>query len=155
MPSAPQTAKPHKSVVELIEDVGDQLDVPFALNLAKRLNFLVEASREEYPDQEPISPQSLQDFVNFLQESDNLACPEVVLTPNGNIRSQWKKSRNQHFAVEYLGNRNVRFVVFAPDQNYPDKITRVSGQTSLDSLMNHVIQFGVLSWSTIKIELAA
>lgn len=155
LPNTSQTVKPHKSVVELIGDVRDQLDVPFVFNLAKRLDFLVEASQEEYPDQEPISPQSLQDFVNFLLEPNNLSCPEVVLTPNGNIRSQWKKSRNQHFAVEYLGNRNVRFVVFAPDQNDLDKITRVSGQTSLDSLIDNVKPYGVLSWSTLEIELAA
>ncbi len=146
-PSISQEAAPPKdSTVELISNVITQLKVPFARRLAKRLDYLVEASREEYPHQAPMVPESLRDFINYLQSIPNVRYPSVVLTTNGNIRLEWRKARNHHFAVEFLGDGNVRFVVFAQDPKHPERTTRVSGLTSADSLLSIVQPYGVFDW---------
>ncbi|MCI0558234.1 MAG: hypothetical protein MN733_07040 [Nitrososphaera sp.] len=99
-------------------------------------------------DQAPISPQSLQDFIEFFQFIPSLVYPNVVLTREGNIRAEWSRARNQYFAGEFMGDGNVRFVVFAPDPKHPEKTTRVSGLTSADSLMELVRPYGVLDWAS-------
>jgi hypothetical protein len=146
--SSRRPALQRSSTVELISYVRERLDVPFAQRLAKRLDYLVETSQEEYPHQAPMVPQSLQDFIDYLQSVPNLTYPNVVLTPNGNIRAEWHKARNNHFAVEFIGDGDVRFVVFAPDLKHPEKTTRVSGLTSTDSLMPAVQPYGVLDWAS-------
>lgn len=149
-PSRSQGPDLHQlSLGELIVYVEDQLKVPFNVRLARRLDQLVEMSREDFPYQAPILPQSLQDFIDFLQSAPNLAYPDVVLTPHGNIRTEWRKGRNQHFAVEFMGEGEVRFVVFAPDAKHSEKITRVSGLTSVDSLMDLTSAYGVLEWASL------
>lgn len=150
-PSRSQGPDPHRlSLGDLIVYVKEQLKVPFSERLAKRLDHLVETSREDFPYQAPILPQSLQDFIDFLQSVPNLAYPNVVLTPDGNIRTEWRKARNQHFAVEFMGEGDVRFVVFAPDSKRFEKTTRVSGLTSVDSLMDLARPYGVLNWASLR-----
>lgn len=148
-PSRPQERFANQpSTVGLICYVRERMKPPFAKRLAKRLEFLVEVSQEEYPHQAPITPQSLQDFVRYLQSVPNLVYPDVVLTLNGNIRAQWREAKTRHFAVEFLGEDDVRFVVFAPDPKHPGKTTRVSGLSSVDSLMELVRPYGVLGWAS-------
>jgi len=134
------------SVAELILNVRERSKSPFAERLARRLDQLVETSREEYPYQAPLSPQSLRDFIDFLQSVPNPAYPNVVLTPNGNIRAEWRKTPRQHFGVEFLGDSNVRFVVFAQDPKHPERTTRVSGLTSADNLLSIVQPYRVFDW---------
>lgn len=149
-PSRPQERFANQpSTVGLICYVRERLKLLFAKRLAKRLEFLVEASQEEYPHQAPITPQSLQDFVRYLQSVPNLVYPDVVLTPNGNIRAQWRDAKTRHLAVEFLGQDDVRFVVFAPDPKHPGKTTRVSGLTSVDSLMELVHPYRVFGWAAV------
>lgn len=149
-PSRSQGPDPHRlSLGDLIVYVKEQLKVPFNEQLARRLDQLVETSREDFPYQAPILPQSLQDFIDFLQSVPNLAYPDVVLTPHGNIRTEWRKARNQYFAVEFMGEGDVRFVVFAPDSKHFEKITRISGLTSVDSLMDLTGAYGVPEWASL------
>lgn len=150
-PSHSQGPDPHRlSLGELIVYVREQLKVPFNEQLARRLDQLVETSREDFPYQAPILPQSLQDFIDFLQSAPNMAYPDVVLTPHGNIRTEWRKARNQYFAVEFMGEGDVRFVVFAPDSRHFEKITRISGLTSVDSLMDLARPYSVLDWASLR-----
>ena len=111
-----------------------------------RIQFLFEASKEEYPAEVAILPDSLKNFVGFLQTEPDLKYPDVVLSPSKNIRAQWRTAPNRHFAVEFLPTGDAHFVIFSPDPKHPDKTNRMSGLVSVDSLMQTAQPHGILSW---------
>lgn len=143
------------SVAELILSVKEGLQAAFAERLANRLHYLASISEEEYPQQAPISPQSLEDFVAFLRSTPNLVYPSVVLAPCGNIQAEWRRGKNRHFAVEFVGNDDVHFVVFAPDPKDPYKTIRASGMATVASLTDIVRPYDVESWATASTNRAA
>ncbi|MDP2645947.1 MAG: hypothetical protein Q8P24_13490 [Desulfobacterales bacterium] len=135
-----------EKVNEIVKFLNVQLNIPFAKKLAGRIQFLIEASKGEYPDEVAISPESLKNFVSFLQAETNLKYPDVVLSPSKNIRAQWRSAPNRHFAVEFLPTGDAHFVIFTPNLKHPDKTNRMSGILSVDSLMPTAQPLGVLSW---------
>ena len=155
-PSHSRRPSPQQSsVAELIFSVKEGLQAAFAERLAKRLHYLASISEEEYPQQAPISPQSLEDFVTFLRSTPNLLYPGVVLTPSGNIQAEWRKGKNRHFAVQFVGSGDVHFVVFAPGPKDPYKTIRASGIVTVASLMDIVRPYDVESWATASTRRAA
>jgi hypothetical protein len=148
-PSQSEQPSPRQpSVAELILNVKERFRAEFAERLANRLDYLAKISQEEYPEQASIAPESLQDVVAFLESTPKLVYAGVVLTPSGNIQAEWRKGKNRHFAVEFLGNGDVHFVVFAPDPKDPYKTIRASGMATVASLMDIVRPYGVDSWAT-------
>ncbi|MGH8566174.1 MAG: hypothetical protein ACREXW_19665 [Gammaproteobacteria bacterium] len=149
LPSQSEQPSPRQlSVAELILHVREQVKAEFAERLAKRLDYLAKISQEGFPEQAPIAPESLQDFVAFLESTSKLVYPGVVLTPSGNIQAEWRKGKNRHFAVEFVGNGDVHFVVFAPDPKDPYKTIRASGMATVASLTDIVRPYGVDHWAT-------
>jgi hypothetical protein len=112
------------------------------------LHILLEISRDEQPDQAPPALASVRDLIAFLADHPELAYPGVVLTQEGNVRIQWRRTRGEHFAVEFVGDGDVRFVIFAPDPSRPDKTARVSGSATVDSLMRLAEPYDVLRWAS-------
>ena len=135
-------------VQEIISYVRGHLKVDFARQLADRLEFLLEAASEEYPEEVAILPESLRNFVSFLQSAPDLKYPDVMLTPSRNIRAQWRTAPNRHFAVDFSATGNAQFVVFSPDPNHPESTIRLTGLVSIDSLIETVRPHAVLSWSS-------
>ena len=150
-----QLSRRQPSVAELILHVRKQFKAELAERLAKRLDYLGRISEEEYPEQAPIAPESLQDFVAFLESTPKLVYPGVVLTPSGNIQAEWRKGKNRHFAIEFVGSGDVHFVVFAPDPKEPYKTIRASGMATVASLTDIVRPYGVESWATASTRRAA
>ena len=138
----------NEKVFEIIEHVRHQLNLNFNHRLSDRLNFLFEASKEEDPDDMAIAPDSLKHFIGFIQSVPHLKYPDLVLSPSKNIRALWRTGPNRHFAVEFLTTGDVYFVIFSPDQKHPEKIIRLSGQVSVDSLMETAQPHGVITWSS-------
>ena len=137
-----------EKALRVISYIRDQLDADFAQQLANRLKFLFEVSQEENPDEIAIMSESLSNFVAFLQSETHLKYPNVVLSPSNNIRAQWRTAPNRHFAVEFLNTGDAHFVIFSPDPIHSEKTVRLSGITSIDSLMEIVRPYGVLGWSS-------
>jgi len=137
-----------KKIRKLINYVRDESKIQFAEELAARLNFLHEVAKEEDPDEVPISPESLSNFIGFLQNTPNLRYPSVVLTPSNEISAQWRTAPNRHFAVVFLPTGETRFVIFTPNPGDPDKTDRLSGITSVDSLMETAQPHRVLEWAS-------
>ena len=137
-----------KKVLNITSYIRDQSNICFAHRLANRLEFLVEASKEEHPDEVAILPDSLRNFVRFLQSAINLNYPDVVLSPSKHIRAQWRAGPNRHFAAEFLTTGDANFVIFSPDPKHPEKTIRLSGLVSVDSLIDTVEPHGVLAWSS-------
>jgi len=136
-----------EKLLEIISHIRSHSNICFAQQLADRLMFLVEVAKEEHPHEVAILPESLRNFVSFLQLQTNLNYPDVVLSPSKNIRVQWRTAPNRHFAVEFLRTGEAHFVIFSPDPRHPERTIRLSGIVSLDSLMEAVQPHGVLSWS--------
>ncbi|MCK4728549.1 MAG: hypothetical protein KAT27_06480, partial [Desulfobacterales bacterium] len=137
-----------EKIRKLINYVRDESKIQFAEELAARLNFLYEVAKEEDPDEVPISPESLSNFIGFLQNTPNLRYPSVVLTPSNEISAQWRTAPNRHFAVVFLPTGETRFVIFTPNPGDPDKTDRLSGMTSVDSLMETAQPHRVLDWAS-------
>jgi len=137
-----------EKIRKLINYVRDESKIQFAEELAARLNFLYEVAKEEDPDEVPISPESLSNFIGFLQNTPNLRYPSIVLTPSNEISAQWRTAPNRHFAVLFLPTGEVRFVIFTPNPGDPDKTDRLSGITSVDSLMETAQPHRVLDWAS-------
>lgn len=123
------------------------IDASLLRKITKRLSFLEKTSRQEQPNQTPMSESSLLCFIYFLILIPNLKYPDIVLTPSGQISAQWRESRAKHFALRFLENGSVVYVIFAPDPNYPEKTIRCSGECSVDSLMKIVHPYGVMEWT--------
>ena len=151
-PTQPSVQK-EISIAELIAKIRTNHDIRFGNQLAARLEYLIDISREEFPHQEPISPQSLRDFISFINSFPDIIFPALVLTPQGNIRAEWTIARNKHFAVEYLGNSDTSYVIFAPDKKKPYKTNRSSGLSTIDNLEDIIKLYGVFNWfkTTVKL----
>jgi hypothetical protein len=109
--------------------------------LSARLIDLHKLSRDEYPEQEYPVLASVLDLIIFLTRNQELAFPSVVLTPSGNVRAEWNRRRGEHFALAFLGDNIVQYVIFAPD------FETTSGLASLDSIMQIAEPYGVLRWA--------
>lgn len=149
------TDDPEISLSDLITRFRQLPKIDFAERIAIRLNYLLEVSREEQPEQAPPAAASLQGFLAFLFKNPDLAYPDLVLTPDGNVRAQWRRGPRQHFAVEFLEDEDVRFVIFAPDPKHPYKTARVSGTATVDSVMGQARYYQVLDWARAASESTA
>lgn len=145
LPIDPRIEK-RTSIAEWIDFIKELPDIQYSKHLAERIEYLISVSEEDFPEQEPMACPSLCDFVNFIVSHKNINYPDVILTYTGNIRSQWRKASNKHFAVEFMGDGNISFVIFAPDSDLPYKTNRVAGETTIESLFKIVEPYGVFNW---------
>ena len=121
--------------------------LPYRERLAWRLDLLLEALGEEGEEWQEGSPESLRQMLLFLQEVPDFRCPTVTVTPSATFRAQWQAGQDQHFAVDFLPDGQVRFVVFAPDPHHPDRVQRVSGVVSRADVMRAIEPYKVHRWA--------
>ena len=136
-----------EKINKLIDYVRDDSKIQFASELAVKLTYLNEIVNED-PDEDPISFDSMRNFISFLQNTENLKCPNVALTPSNEIHAQWRTAPNRHFAAVFLPTNKTRFVIFSPNSRNPEMIDRISGLTSVDSLLEKIQPHKVLEWAS-------
>lgn len=124
------------------------LDLRFGERLFARLQFLFECSKEEDPEQIAISPHSLNGFLAFLKAlaAHDLTYPDIVLSPTKNVRAQWQSGMNKRIVIEFLGNKRVQFVIFRPDSNDAQNPIRLSGFSSVESMMAEIVMLNKVEW---------
>ena len=115
--------------------------------LSVKLNILKDLVNED-PDEDSISIDSMRNFISFLQNTTNLKCPNVALTPSNEIRAHWRKEPNRLFAVVFLATGEVQFVIFAPNSKDPEMIDRISGLSSVQLLLATIKQYKVFEWAS-------
>ncbi len=115
--------------------------------LARRLEFLLEAMEEEGEPWMQHSPESLRKMLLFLESASDLRYPTVTVTPSATFRAEWKRDPNRHFAVDFLADGQVRFVVFSPDPRHPDRVQRVSGIASWENVLDVLEPYKVRHWA--------
>ena len=99
----------------------------------------------------PFSTESMKDLITFLTEHQELALPSVVLTPAGHVRAQWRRRRGEHFALAFLGDNLVLYVIFAPDRENLGNTLTASGTATVDTIMQIAEPYGVLRWASAPI----
>lgn len=139
----PDEDKINRSLVS----VRRNTNISYAQRLADRLRVLYESVLED-PDEGPIPPDSLIYFLYFLSETPRLRYPDVSLTQANEIRAQWSTAPNRHFAVSFSSTGDARFVIFKPNSNDPDRIDRLSGITSIATLIETTRPYRVLEWTS-------
>ncbi len=115
--------------------------------LARRLEFLLQAMEEEGETWAAESPESLRRMLLFLESVPDFRCPTITVTPSATFRAQWTEGVNAHFALDYLADGRVRFVVFSPDPHHPQRAQRLSGMTGWENVMEIVGPFRVNRWT--------
>ena len=136
-----------EKIKKLIDYVREGSKIQFAHDLAIKLNFLNEVVNED-PDEDSISIDSMRNFISFLQNTTNLKCPNLALTPSNEIHAQWRTAPNRHFAAVFLPTGETRFVIFTPNSKDPEMTDRISGLTSADSLLETIQPHKVLEWAS-------
>jgi hypothetical protein len=125
-----------------------EIDLDFGERFFARLQFLFECSKEEDPDQIAISPYSLTDLVVFFQSlaTSALIYPDIVLSPAKNVGVQWQGGVSRRIVIEFLGNGRIQFVIFRPDPNDSKNPIRMSGFSSVRSLLEEIILQNRVDW---------
>ena len=96
-----------------------------------RVVYLSEVALEE-EEQKPLSSNSYLGLVSFLNRIYDLSpVPVLVLTYEGNIVAEWRRSPNEKLVLQFLDSFNLKFVFFYPDSYNPTKILRISGNGSV------------------------
>ena len=136
-----------EKIKKLIDFVREGSKIHFGHELAVKLNFLNEVVNED-PDEDSISIDSMRNFISFLQNTANLKCPNVALTPSNEIHAQWRTAPNRHFAAVFLSTGETRFVIFTQNSKDPEMIDRISGLTSVATLLETIHPHKVLEWAS-------
>lgn len=141
----PQT--PEGRIRQEIEKLRAGSPLVYHERLARRLEFLLQAMEEEGEAWGADSSESLRKMLQFLQSVPSFQYPTVTVTPSATFRAQWTAETNAHFALDFLADGQVRFVVFCPDPHHPDRVQRLGGMTSSESVTEIVGPFRVNRWT--------
>ncbi|MBU4268584.1 MAG: hypothetical protein KJ808_07010 [Acidobacteria bacterium] len=111
----------------------------FKDKLADRLEILAEDSCDEFYEDYNLSVGSLKNFLTFLTSEIKIKYPKLSLTPENNIYASWPSGNDYLVSVNFLDGNDVRYVFFYQNDKHPEKIDRVSGMTTTDSLISILI----------------
>lgn len=87
-----------------------------------------------------INEASERDFWSFIMSMPFAREAELVLLDNGNLRAIWDDENGNHFGLQFLGERELQYVIFRHRKGY-HKISRVAGRDTFDSVKRQVRTF--------------
>ena len=97
------------------------------------------ALEEAGEGQLPLSDGSRRELFGFLRDLAarglNMT-PGLVLTYEGNIRAEWRRSPEERLALEFPGRDRLGFVFFRPDPDSPGKVLRTSGEEAASRFLD-------------------
>ncbi len=124
------------------------ITAPFSERLVARLRVLAQVPEE--PGEQSMSPESLRHFLSFLVEwlrdIPDLKYPEIAVSFAGNIGLEWHGPQGELLGIEFLPNGDTRFVIFARNARYPDRLERLPGIASMGRLRQIIDLFEVHFW---------
>lgn len=129
----------------LLFQLKTSISVPHLGRIAKQLDALLFAAKEEDSSKIGINADSLQSFFAFLRLYNELKCPFISLTPDDNIYASWRDA-SRVFSVHFLADQNTRFVIFKPNYLHPDRKIRIAGTATIDVLKTVVSPHNVWDW---------
>ena len=138
---------PKQRIREQVKALRKASRLPYREHLGRRLDFLLRAFDEEEEPWAEESPESLRQMLLFLEALPDFQCPTVTVTPAATFRAQWRADPAKHFAVDFVPDGQVRFVVFAPDPGHPERVERVSGIVGAATAMKAIETYQVHRWA--------
>jgi len=133
-------------VQELIFRIKTSRSISYRESLANRILALFKDAKEEDPDCIGIATESFRNFYNFIHLHTNIKCPIISLTPEYNIYASWRGEQNRVFSIHFLPNADVRFVMFKPNDRYPERKIRISGLATTDIIMETLTPYYLEDW---------
>jgi hypothetical protein len=97
---------------------------------------------ESYSEGFPFSEASLTDFLAFQRENSPRKRPAIFVNDHGNIRAVWRTGEEQ-IGLQFLGNREVQFVVFSTRPRSKSSINRFAGNIGQDDVMGFARAAGI------------
>ncbi len=108
--------------------------------VADRLSYLRSLSDDD-PDETPIDVESLRAMALFLMSERQLPDPQIGITPDGLMQTEWRTPPNGILAMEFLPSGSIRFAaVSAPAQPGVDRLS-VNGTLPKDEALAAVRPF--------------
>lgn len=133
----------------LVARIRQNAAIFHADRIAQRLDQLWKMSEMEEPDICVISSDSLRSFERFSNLYPRMRYPDITLTPSGNLYARWKGHSRSLLSIQFLPvpEMKVRFVVFSPNQRYPEELNRASGTDFVETVMDNLSRaYGVSDW---------
>lgn len=87
-----------------------------------------------------ISESSENDFWLFIMSMPFAGEAELVLLDNGNLRAIWDDENGNHFGLQFLGGRELQYVIFRHRKGRRT-ISRVAGRDTFDSVKRQIRTF--------------
>jgi hypothetical protein len=105
----------------------------------KRLAALAVAAEEE-----EITPSkaSQKDLLRFLTTHREARRPAIYLLETGNYRAVWKSSEGEQIGLQFRGNEEIQYVIFAK-REYPTMFSRSSGRDSFRGIEKQIDANGI------------
>ena len=130
---------------ELIHQIRKSSFVPNQESLANQLSDLFNFAKEERPTSPGIAVNSLNSFFDFIKLHANIRIPSLSLSPDHNIYASWR-AENRIFSAHFLPDRDIRFVLFKPNNRHPKRKIRVTGTVTGDTLTEIVAPENLIDW---------
>ena len=102
-----------------------------------RIAELREAGREEDIEVNEASEKAFWNFIKSLPANREGA---LFLMENGNFRVIWKGPNESHLALQFLGGRDVQYVIFKRRKR-ATKVSRVAGADTFDGIKRQIDSF--------------
>jgi hypothetical protein len=115
--------------------------------LAARMEELLDAYVEENEGR-TFSADSLRALINFLEGNPSFNYPVLTLTPSGNLYAQWKSGKDKLLSIHFLPTSDARYVIFKLNPKHSGRITRITGSTTVNALIDVVGPAGVAEWAS-------
>ena len=96
----------------------------------------------EYGEDEGVivNEASEKDFWAFVKTLPASRKGSLVLMDNGNLRALWKGERESHLALQFLGGREIQYVIFKRRKRAKN-VSRVAGTDTFDGIKRHIDAF--------------
>lgn len=137
------SVKEYSNNHDILEHQISEMSVPYKQELYERLLFL--DSPNEDPEDSPMLTGSLKHFLNFIKAHVPLY-PDLFLTPDGLVRSEWFQDRKHYFFAEFLPSGFVRYSCGIQSKKDPSQVERNQGKISIDKLIPTILSTNSANW---------
>ena len=83
---------------------------------------------------------SERDFWSYVTAASHTRAAGIVLTDEGNLRAVWNEGTENRLAIEFLGDRQVEYVIFRR-RNEEAPVSRVVGTDSIEGIEAQIRAF--------------
>ena len=125
--------KPREREADILESVKQEARNQQSLeaSIRRRLSDLKQIAISEGL---PLSRDSETDLAIFIRGTARKPRPNLFLLGNGNFRAVWKGKRGEQIALQFRGNSEVQFVIFAIRSD-PELMVRLCGRDTLKGIV--------------------